>query len=80
MLQRKVRGASVNRKGQKMFYKTFYFLIIDDITAYIVSAHVTLDVHQLTLLSCRLISELRQLSNALDLGACTMQSTNLFKP
>lgn len=62
-----------------MFYKAFYFLLIDDITAHIVSAHVTLD-QQLTLLSCRLISELRQLSNALELGACTMQSTNLFKP
>ena len=57
MLQRKVRGASVIRKGQKMFYKALYFLIIDNITAHIVSAHVTLD-QQLTLLSCRLISEL----------------------
>ena len=48
VLQRKVRGASVIRKGQKMFYKAFYFPII---TAHnIVSAHVTLD-QQLTLLS-----------------------------
>lgn len=65
VLQRKVRGASVIRKGQNMLYTSFFFPII---TAHIVSAHVTLNQHsdttllvQLDILRfpiCRLISEL----------------------